>query len=207
MLNRKKNAASMVRLRVPNGPPAKGQEVRLATANTSRWCGVDKGGGVHSRDPGNALERRGSDNNYPGASRKIGVRVDNVQLYWIVQEDPHCTLVPVGSNEEVKNSLLPKFPGTQREGSDGEQRILPDPPMDGHPVTHQNAVFARCWTCFLRVLSKIVHEVFTLSLVKNSGIRAGTRFCFGILGQRDSASRETLCSLVGAREVHSTECS
>ena len=130
MLIRKKDAASMVRLRVPTGPPAKGQEVRLATASPSRCEEL-----TNVRE--SILEIL--------EMHWRGVEVTTIiqelqEKLGIVQEDPHCTLVPVGSNEEVKNSLLPKFPGTQREGSDSEQRILPDPPMDGHRVTHQNAV-------------------------------------------------------------------
>ena len=37
------------------------------------------------------------------------IRVDRVQLSWIVQEDACCIFVPAGSNEEVKMVLVPNF--------------------------------------------------------------------------------------------------
>ena len=32
-----------------------------------------------------------------------------MQLYQIVREDPYCTRVPAGSNDEVKIVLVPNF--------------------------------------------------------------------------------------------------
>ena len=44
------------------------------------------------------------------ALQERGFQVDQVRLYWIVQEDPHFTFVPAGSNGEVKIVLVPDFP-------------------------------------------------------------------------------------------------
>ena len=42
--------------------------------------------------------------------QESGVQVDHVQLHGIVQEDPHRTFIPAGSNEEVNTSAGADFP-------------------------------------------------------------------------------------------------
>ena len=73
-------------------------------------------------------------------SGKRDVQMDQVQVSSVVQEDPHYTFVPVGSNEEVNIALVSTFPWIVSEESGSEQRIPPGPPLEGHLVIHQSAV-------------------------------------------------------------------
>ena len=105
MLVRKEGAANMVRLRVRSGHRAKSQEVRLASMIPS----------APPAQPDHVELTKGREAiveilgmNW-GASPG-GTQVDQVQIHWILQEEPHYTFVPAGSNEEVKIALAPRFP-------------------------------------------------------------------------------------------------
>ena len=80
-------------------------------------------------------------------SQEAGILVDKVQLYEIVQEDPHYTMVPTRPKEEVN------VPWAVSEEGGNEERSTPGPLVEGHPV-----------------LIGTPSETFSDRLVKNNGI-------------------------------------
>ena len=103
-MGRKEDDANMLRLSTPQSLPAKTQEITIANlapsappgqpddvhltkvrAAISEFMGIYWGSVEVTEMIQKLKERR--------------TRVDKVQLYWIVREDPHCTFVPDGSNE------------------------------------------------------------------------------------------------------------
>ena len=100
-----------------------------------------------------------------------GVQLDQVQLYWIMLEDPHYTVVPAGPNERGQHRIGAKISWTVSEESNSEQRIPPGPSLEGHPATHENAVPCAPPEMRHAGVIKRMHEVISLTLVKNRGIR------------------------------------
>ena len=83
----------------PTAPPAQQKDLELANVREAIFeiLGMHRGI-VEVAKMIQALQER-------------GIQLGQVQLYWIIQEDPHYTFVPAGSNEEVNIVLVPKFPG------------------------------------------------------------------------------------------------
>ena len=105
-LSRKEDDLNLIRLTTSQGHPAKAQEILLI------WCLARR-----LKDARDAFSdimgiywRTVEVSRMIYALTERGIRVDNVQRYWIVQEDPHYTFLPAGSDEEVWLVPVPIFP-------------------------------------------------------------------------------------------------
>ena len=81
---RNEDAASLMRLRTPQGLPAQAQEMRISQLGlparrrqSQMMLSWQKGAGCPLRDHGHLLEKRGSDTNDPGGAWKCSCVRDN----------------------------------------------------------------------------------------------------------------------------------
>ena len=98
-----------------------------------------------------------------------GTRVDKVQLFWLVQENPYDTFVPAGSKDEVKMCWCHISRGKCEEGG-REERYPPGPPQELHPVIHESVTPGAPPDLFRAEIIKRMHELIPELLVTERGV-------------------------------------
>ena len=159
MFIRKEDVASMIRLRVPSGPPAKGKEVRLSSMISSAPPAQRDDVEMTEEEREVILEILYMNwgvtelDKMTQALPSRGLLVD-----WILQGDPQHAFFSAGLNDEIEITRVPKQWPVSKEGTTppepgfcvrcdsdddnrkNEGRSPPGPPSNGQPVIHASTI-------------------------------------------------------------------